>query len=276
MDDNSKFRGRYFQALGIRIDEEHKPDASKLKAARKLAHKIRQFEIELYWKRATYFWAFQLIAFTALGLLLKDGHISPLGQLPLGRLLIPAPIGVITAFAGYLTARGSKFWQENWEAHVDLLEDETQERLTHVILCRDRPQFSVSRVNQQLLLYLTLGWLVVLVAGAFPQAADYLKERSSWLGYVALGVTVVLAFGLSICRSDFTGCAYYPGAEGWSDYPPKGPTFWQRLWQCFLSRRSHKPFIIWRDRSAKDVTVEQKPTPAASGPDNQPTPRRVS
>src|ERR1017187_9081897 len=132
MDDKMAFRNRYFQALGIGIDEE-----PKLEAARRLAHDIRQFEIELYWKRATYFWAFQLIAFTTLGLLFKDGNIVGLGQLPLGRLLIPAPIGVITALAGYLTARGSKFWQKNWEAHVDLLEDETKKRLTHVILCRD-------------------------------------------------------------------------------------------------------------------------------------------
>ena len=181
MADEAKFRERYFQALGIGAD-----DKCKLKAALELAHDIRQFEIELYWKRATYFWAFQLIAFSALGLLLKDGHISPLSQLPLGRLLIPAPIGVITAFAGYLTARGAKFWQQNWESHVDILEDVTKERLTHVILCRHPPQFSVSRVNQKLLGYLTLGWFGVLIVGAIPEAADYLKGHSSWLGYIAL------------------------------------------------------------------------------------------
>lgn len=116
------FRDRYFEALGTR-------DKSKVEDALKRAHDIRQFEIELYWKRATYFWAFQLIAFTALGLLLKDGEIK---SMPL--LRIPSSIGVITAFAGMLTARRSKFWQENWEAHVDLLEDETEERLTQVVI----------------------------------------------------------------------------------------------------------------------------------------------
>jgi hypothetical protein len=68
-------------------------------------------------------------------------------------LLISASIGVITAFAGYLTANGSKFWQENWEAHVDLLENEIGVRLTQVMLCREPPQFSVSRINRFLLLY---------------------------------------------------------------------------------------------------------------------------
>src|ERR1700690_1948476 len=148
------FRERYFEALGTR-------EKADLGAARTLAHTIRQFEIELYWKRATYFWAFQLIAFAALGLLFKDGQITRLEL-----LLIPASIGVTTAFAGLLTARGSKFWQENWEAHVDLLEDEAEARLTQVVLCSKSPQYSVSRVNESLLFLLMLGWIVVLVFGA--------------------------------------------------------------------------------------------------------------
>ncbi len=134
-------RERYFEALGTR-------DESKCESARVLAHEIFKFEVELYWKRATYFWAFQLVAFAALGLLFKDGKLSD------PRLLvIPASIGVITAFAGFLTARGSKFWQVNWESHVDLLESEVNMRLTQVIMCRKSgPQFSVTRVNESLLI----------------------------------------------------------------------------------------------------------------------------
>ncbi len=249
MDDKMSFRNHYFQALGIGIKEE-----CKLEAARQLAHDIRRFEIELYWKRATYFWAFQLIAFTTLGLLFKDGNIGRLEKLPLGRLLIPAPIGVITALAGYLTARGSKFWQKNWEAHVDLLEDETKKRLTHVILCRNAPQFSVSRINQRLLAYLTFGWLAVLIVGAIPKAAEYLDAHSSCLGYIALLITLALAGFLFYTRTDFSGCAYYFGDEtSWTDYPPKRT---KTLREFFFSKAF---FIIWRDRSAKDVTVEQTP-----------------
>jgi hypothetical protein len=106
------FHDRYFEALGLNPVA----DRCKLKAAHARAHDIRKFEIELYWKRATYFWAFQLVAFTALGLLFKDGELANPGL-----LIIPGTIGTVTAFAGYLTARGSKFWQQNWEAHVDLL-----------------------------------------------------------------------------------------------------------------------------------------------------------
>jgi hypothetical protein len=232
MTDN--FRERYFEALGIGADEQ-----CKLKAVRELAHNIRQFEIELYWKRATYFWAFQLIAFTMLGLLLKDGKIDPLGQLSLGRLLIPAPIGVITALAGYITARGSKFWQENWEAHVDLLEEETKERLTQVIVC-NRREFSVSRINQRLLSYLVWAWALVMIAGAIPNAADLLRPYSPWFGCIVVVITALAGGALLRIRTDFTGCTYSGDGKNWTDYPPK-------------NRRSRARCIIWRGHSAKET-----------------------
>jgi hypothetical protein len=145
------FRDHYLEALELgtwkKGDQLERKKRDKVKDALALAHEIRQFEIELYWKRAAYFWAFQLIAFTALGLVLKDGEIKSFGL-----LLIAESIGVITAYAGYLTACGSKFWQENWEAHVDMLEKEMGVLLTQVIMCRTPPQFSVSRINQFLLL----------------------------------------------------------------------------------------------------------------------------
>ena len=36
-----------------------------IQTAFNIAHEIRRFEIELFWKRGTYFWAFILASFTA-------------------------------------------------------------------------------------------------------------------------------------------------------------------------------------------------------------------
>ena len=47
------------------------------KAALNRAHEIRKFEIELYWKRATYFWLLQAAVFTALGLDLEGCRRCP-------------------------------------------------------------------------------------------------------------------------------------------------------------------------------------------------------
>jgi lipopolysaccharide export LptBFGC system permease protein LptF len=84
-----------------------------------LAHDIRKVEIELYWKRAGYFWA--LIAAAFAGYFALQRH-SPTGSLP----LLISCVGFFLALGWYLVNRGSKYWQENWERHVDVLE-------THVV-----------------------------------------------------------------------------------------------------------------------------------------------
>jgi hypothetical protein len=232
------FRDRYFEALGIK-------ERCQRKAALKLAHDIRKFEIELYWKRATYFWAFQLIAFTILGFILKENWAEHLGRLP-----IPASIGLVTAFAGYLSARGSKFWQENWEAHVDLLEDETEGRLTQVIMCRKPPQFSVSRVNQFLLVLIIAGWTLVLVIGAFPKVAAFLKScPPPYRGIVILAMVAVACL-LMWCfnRTEFTGRMYCVDGTNWTEYPSK--------------RKGTIPFIIWRDPLSEKRARESESSPA--------------
>ena len=40
---------------------------NSFKEALRFALEIRKFEIELYWKRGTYFWAFIAVAFAAYG-----------------------------------------------------------------------------------------------------------------------------------------------------------------------------------------------------------------
>jgi DUF2934 family protein len=114
-------RTRYLGTLGFYDGSE--ATAKRLAAALKRAYRIRNFEIEHYWKRATYFWAFQVAIFAAFGLLWKQTAAwSPVTVLLAG-------LGILTAVANSLSARGSRFWQENWESHIDMLEDEIEGRL---------------------------------------------------------------------------------------------------------------------------------------------------
>ena len=79
---------------------------------------IRKFEIELYWKRATYFWTF--IGATMAGFLAIQASNSENKQ---DLSVILSCLGVVFSFGWVCVNRGSKFWQENWEKHVDVLED---------------------------------------------------------------------------------------------------------------------------------------------------------
>lgn len=162
-----------------------------VKAALERAHELRKFEIENYWKRATYFWAFQFTAFTIAGWgASKASELSPLF------FLIPCTLGVISGWVAWLSSLGSKFWQENWESHVDALEGLIEGRLTQVVLYRNRSAPSVSRVNEGFLILLTFSWLFgALAVCAFSQTGNQeflaLAEQVKW----SLPVLILAACG---------------------------------------------------------------------------------
>ncbi|HCD6357309.1 TPA: hypothetical protein NDU07_005770, partial [Klebsiella variicola] len=95
------------------------------------ALEIRKFEIELYWKRATYFWTFigaSLVAFIAI-----QSSNSLLAEYRGELTLLVGCLGVVFSFAWVCVNKGSKFWQQNWEKHVDMLEDDITGPLYKVV-----------------------------------------------------------------------------------------------------------------------------------------------
>lgn len=128
---------------------------------------IRKFEIDLYWKRATYFWAFIAAAFAGYFALLSSDSPPPKETFVLLNC-----IGLIFSLTWYFVNRGSKFWQNNWERHVDLLENEIMGPLYKTAidihtcnfwkLQKEYP-FSVSKINQLLSLYVLLIWIFLTI-----------------------------------------------------------------------------------------------------------------
>jgi len=114
---------------------------SKQGEALRYAHEIRKFEIDLYWRRAAYFWTFIGVAFAAV--FVVEEHKSAAGL----RFLV-ACVGLVFSVAWLQANRGSKYWQDNWEQQVDILEDEitgpiykitanVPERVTRLSLLKD-------------------------------------------------------------------------------------------------------------------------------------------
>ena len=136
------------------------------------AHEIRKFEIDLYWKRATYFWT--LIAATLVGFVAVQTSSVVSSRTDMSVLL--ANLGIVFSFGWLCVNRGSKFWQENWEFHLDMLEDKIDGPLYKVVISRPDPdrrewvphllagptKFSVSKINQLISLSVTLMWLCLL------------------------------------------------------------------------------------------------------------------
>jgi len=90
----------------------------KREKALEYALDIRKFEIELYWQRATYFWTFIGAIFA--GYFAVQASETALRQ---DLAVVLSCLGFVFSIAWLCVNRGSKQWQENWENHVDSLED---------------------------------------------------------------------------------------------------------------------------------------------------------
>jgi len=134
----------------------------------------RRFEINLYWKRAAYFWAFIAVTFAGYGIL-NNRDFSLLNYCLddfLYYKFVVICVGIVFSFAWYLVNKGSKYWQESWEYQVDLLEDNVIGPLFKNIFKKNDNDifiphlsfpFSVSKINQILSFYIFLIWLSLLI-----------------------------------------------------------------------------------------------------------------
>jgi hypothetical protein len=165
------------------------------KEALKQALDIRKFEIELYWKRATYFWAF--IAASFAGYFALQANAEPANTYTITCL------GFLFSLAWYLVNRGSGAWQRHWESHVDLLEDEVMGPLYKTLLNRDTHRFyhlaepyaySPSRINTLLALGVTITWMV-LIARTLSRANAFRSPYSGTITAMSI-LTVVGAIAL--------------------------------------------------------------------------------
>jgi hypothetical protein len=153
------------------------PDEVRAKAL-EVALDVRKFEIDLYWKRATYFWTIIAAAFVGFGAAqqLKDESIRT------DLSVVVSCLGTLFSFAWFCINRGSKYWQMHWEKHVDMLEDKKIGPLykinwvpgpneiglkrflgafRSVLVEADR--LSVTRINQLVSLFVFLVWVLLLL-----------------------------------------------------------------------------------------------------------------
>ena len=170
----------------------------------------RKFEIDLYWKRAAYFWTFTGAALAGF-VSLQASAISN----KIDALVLVSCLGIVFSFAWWCVNRASKRWQENWERHVDMLEDKIEGPLYKVVMHGPRPvglwrklkssltgpgPFSVSKINQVISFAVFAIWLALLKSSLPPIAW---QANVNWLYVMLCSITALacVAF-MTICRSD--------------------------------------------------------------------------
>lgn len=172
---------------------------------------IRKFEIDLYWKRATYFWAFIALAFAAYFMVFKEFEFMAEHKTFYNEILLGISMfGLFLSLCWFCVNKGAKYWQENWEKHVDLLEDEiigplyktTVDNLQNtwdVINPFCSYKFSVGKINLLLSFFVVFVWIVI--TGNRLCIILKLPEKWSWVNE-----TLVIAAGLVFIIMLFKGC----------------------------------------------------------------------
>ncbi|HEY8402405.1 MAG TPA: hypothetical protein VIK89_14150 [Cytophagaceae bacterium] len=158
-----------------------------------LAWRNRDFEIDLYWKRATYFWTFIAASFAGYVALISSESFELVREkFPQVEYVIIC-LGIVFSFAWLLVNLGSKKWQENWEAHIEILEDSISGPLYKTVLFKD--SYSVSKLNKIVNLFVLFIWLILAVKYAKENEMVDLIIIASSIGTVITVFTMFWPFG---------------------------------------------------------------------------------
>lgn len=178
-------------------------EREKRRLAFEKAHEIRKFEIELYWKRATYFWAFIASSFVAYVAIISSENIEQIVKDNFAFIITCT--GFIFSFSWYLVNRASKHWQANWEQIIDELENEFTGDLMKRHITNNNKwyeltlsyRFSVSRINQIVSIFITMMWMMLLCfSGCNIMTKFAFSLSGNWLFPISCLVTVACLWAL--------------------------------------------------------------------------------
>jgi hypothetical protein len=191
--------------FGLFAGESGAPSGKRLTLALKEAQDNRRFEIGLYWQRSNYFFLFVGGAFAGFfGLETSDRA----GDLQEPRILVGA-LGLVVSTAWHFANRGSKYWQEIWERHIDLLEDRVYGPLHKTFVSQKNAsrgrwlsaqRYSVSKINHVLSLSAIVAWVFLLVR-SLSTVLDF-TEPFGLFNESAASVLALVACWLCTGKSD--------------------------------------------------------------------------
>ena len=180
---------KYRQLFGIHSDFNPKSEKNTIRAAAlQKAWEVRNFEIDKFWSRATFYWGFIVLIGTGYITVVTNKTNETLEALPLDFILIC--LGVVFSFAWVLIIKGSKQWQENWEQHIFMLEDTIYGPLYKTTYKSKSLFFSVSEISEIVAWCIFIAWCLL--------ALQFLCIHfSCGIQLKTIGVLVLLALTLA-------------------------------------------------------------------------------
>ena len=188
---------------------EKNSDNTKPKNAYEVATDIRKFEIDKYWQRTGYFWAFIASVYGAYFAVLinmykieKTDKIPTLehGYLP---LVVLSALALFFSFAWYLANDASKHWQKNWEAHMDLLEDDITGALYKTFTAEK--SYSVSKINILASKVISVSSFILLMYESYNFIERYFRTTLGIKRIIFCLFIILVIFGLEIIKLNTRG-----------------------------------------------------------------------
>lgn len=176
-------------------------NTKNLKEALKIIIDNRLFEIKMYWVRSTYFIA-------VMGAILT-GYFTLADKLP---QFLMAAAGYLCAWVWFLSLKGSKFWQENWEHQAEEIQKKLKINIYDLLILKPtypwngpgwNPKqwlkaewFSVSRLNGCLALFAICFWAIILMYWAEAGLYFY-KDIAFYCSFCVIAIFPILVSWLS-------------------------------------------------------------------------------
>lgn len=154
----------YYKRFGVEINgsEFEIFDKDKLKAAYEKAWENRNYEIDKFWSRGLYFWGFIAATFIAYTAIITSNNDRLKEITTWGIDISILALGVILSLAWLLVIKGSKRWQENWEKHIDYLENFVSGPIYKTVFYQGK-HYSVSKMSENVAWSVLGVWCILLV-----------------------------------------------------------------------------------------------------------------
>jgi hypothetical protein len=188
-------------------------DKKKMREAYNRAWQNRDFEIDKFWTRSAYFWGIIAAIFAGYFAIITSKKAM---QTNLDVYLVS--LGLLFSVAWLLVIKGSKRWQENWEAHIDQLENEITGPLYKTVYRKGKTFYSVSKINEMLAWIVIIAWIVLYVP-YLAKIIDIIKINSDAERILSIIISFVGIVAGIVCliiktKSDGTGYKIAKDKEG--------------------------------------------------------------
>src|SRR5471030_153230 len=181
-------------------------DLKKIERSFDVSHRIRDFEIGLYWQRLNYLWAITALLFAGWGALIikiidmQDKHIPYSVFFSLSFISLVGSI--ISIFTSFIIIAG-KHWQKVWEYHVYALEPFISGSLYAIKFKYSNARIikaSISKTVEAFNFSILFLWLVSAVIAAIIPS----QISNSMAGWIQVGISIIIILVCFIIRSTVT------------------------------------------------------------------------